>query len=223
MTTVAVTPAQSPLPHAERAPLDRALVQAVAHGDELALDELYSHYASAVYNFALRLVNERETAEDITQEVFLSVWRGAWRYRGECSVQTWLLRTAHHKAVDWLRRQRPAVSLDEVFELPDPRSTDAFELSDTTAQIRQALASLSVNHRAVVELTFVNGLSYREIAAVMVCPTGTVKSRMSYALAHLRRTLSLQDVSVETVSGALTQCVAGAERRTRRGETGLRG
>jgi len=164
-------------------------MQAVARGDELALDELYSHYASAVYNFALRLVNERETAEDITQEVFINVWRAAWRYRGESSVKTWLLRTAHHKAVDWLRRQRPAVSLDEVFEFPDPRSIDAFEVSDTLAQIRQTLASLSFNHRSVVELTFVHGLSYAEIAAVMACPTGTVKSRMSYALRHLRNTL----------------------------------
>src|SRR5512136_2636089 len=85
------------------------LLHQVAAGDEAAFAELYDLYAPSVYNYLLRLVNESTVAEEILQEVFLAMWQGAHRFREEAKVKTWLLRIAHHQAVSWLRRTRPAL------------------------------------------------------------------------------------------------------------------
>jgi len=77
----------------------RLALRQVAAGDEVAFAELYDHYAPSVYNYLLRLVNESAVAEEILQEVFLAMWRGAHRFREEAKVKTWLLRIAHHQAV----------------------------------------------------------------------------------------------------------------------------
>jgi RNA polymerase sigma-70 factor, ECF subfamily len=172
-------------------PTDAELVRQVAAGDEAAFAELYDLYAPAVYNYLLRLVNESAVAEEILQEVFLAMWRGAHRFREEARVKTWLLRIAHHQAVSWLRRARAGVWAHE--ELGDHEHDPIEEhlaRSWQIDQVRAALARLTPNHRAVIELTFVQGLSYAEIAEVMNCPIGTVKSRMSYALRHLNGLLS---------------------------------
>jgi RNA polymerase sigma factor (sigma-70 family) len=102
-----------------------------------------------------------------------------------------LLRIAHHQAVSWLRRTRVVLwPHDEIEANGDEHVEDHLARRWEIEQIRAALAQLSPNHRAVIELTFVQGLSYAEIAGVMDCPVGTVKSRMSYALRHLNTLLS---------------------------------
>lgn len=170
---------------------DAKLLRQVAAGDEAAFTELYDLYAPPVYNYLLRLVNESAVAEEILQEVFLAMWQGAHRFREEAKVKTWLLRIAHHQAVSWLRRARPAVWPDDELELVDHDPIEEHLAHRWQIdQVRAALAQLSSNHRAVIELTFVQGLSYAEIAAVMNCPIGTVKSRMSYALRNLSTLLS---------------------------------
>jgi RNA polymerase sigma-70 factor, ECF subfamily len=172
-------------------PTDAELVRQVAAGDEAAFAELYDLYAPAVYTYLLRLVNESAVAEEILQEVFLAMWQGAHRFREEARVKTWLLRIAHHQAVSWLRRARAGAWANE--ELEDHEHEPIEEhlaRSWQIDQVRAALARLTPNHRAVIELTFVQGLSYAEIAEVMNCPIGTVKSRMSYALRHLNGLLS---------------------------------
>ena len=150
------------------------------------LPSLYDQYAAPVYNYLLRLVNESAVAEEILQEVFLAMWQSAHRFREEAKVKTWLLRIAHHQAVSWLRRTRAALWPNDELEADgNDRIEDHLAHSWQVEQIRAALAQLTPNHRAVIELTFVQGLSYAEIADVMNCPIGTVKSRMSYALRHL--------------------------------------
>ncbi len=167
-------------------PTDAELLRQVATGNEAAFAELYDLYAPSVYNYLLRLVNEPAVAEEILQEVFLAMWQGAHRFREEAKVKTWLLRIAHHQAVSWLRRARAAAWTNE--ELEDHEHDPIEEhlaRSWQIDQVRAALACLTPNHRAVIELTFVQGLSYAEIAEVLNCPIGTVKSRMSYALRRL--------------------------------------
>ena len=167
-------------------PTDVELLRQVASGDASAFDELYVLYGTVVFNYLLRLVNETPIAEELLQEVFLAVWQGANRFRAEAKVKTWLLRIAHHKAVSWLRRHRPASSLDEATDVAEDTPID-----DTLARawqadrVRAALTELSPKHRAVVELAFVHDLPYAEIAKIMDCPVGTIKSRMSYALRYL--------------------------------------
>ena len=169
---------------------DIELLRQVASGDEAAFAELYDQYAPPVYNYLLRLINEPAVAEEILQEVFLVMWQSAHRFRAEARVKTWLLRIAHHQAVSWLRRTRAVLWPNDELEADgDDRVEDHLAHRWQIDQVRAALAQLSPNHRAVIELTFVQGLSYAEIAAVMNCPVGTVKSRMSYALRHLNTLL----------------------------------
>ena len=167
---------------------DLQLLRQAAAGDETAFAEIYDLYAPSVYNYLLRLVNEPAVAEEILQEVFLAMWRGAHSFRAEAKVKTWLLRIAHHQAVTWLRRRRPLLwpATDDDTEASDVESIEE-DLAHNwqVDQVRDAILRLSPKHRAVIELTFVHGLSYTEIAQVMNCPAGTVKSRMSYALRHL--------------------------------------
>ncbi len=170
---------------------DTELLRQVAAGDETAFAELYDLYALSVYNYLLRLINEPAVAEEILQEVFLAMWQSAYRFREEARVKTWLLRIAHHQAVSWLRRARPAVWPNDELEAEEhDHIEEHLARSWQIDQVRTALTQLTPNHRAVIELTFVQGLSYAEIAEVMNCPIGTVKSRMSYALRHLNTLLS---------------------------------
>jgi RNA polymerase sigma-70 factor (ECF subfamily) len=130
-------------------------------------------------------------AEEILQEVFLVMWQSAHRFRAEAKVKTWLLRIAHHQAVSWLRRTRAVLWPNADLEADDHEPIDEhLAHSWQVDQIRAALVQLTPNHRAVIELTFVQGLSYAEIAEVMSCPIGTVKSRMSYALRNLNTLLT---------------------------------
>jgi RNA polymerase sigma-70 factor (ECF subfamily) len=172
-------------------PTDAELLRQVAAGDEVAFAELYDLYAPSVYNYLLRLVNEPAAAEEILQEVFLAMWQGAHRFREEAKVKTWLLRIAHHQAVSWLRRARSTAWANEELEADDHDPIEEhLARSWQIDRVRAALARLTPNHRAVIELTFVQGLSYAEIAEVMNCPIGTVKSRMSYALRRLNDLLN---------------------------------
>ena len=170
---------------------DIELLRQVAAGDEAAFAELYDQYAPPVYNYLLRLVNEPAIAEEILQEVFLAMWQSAHRFREEAKVKTWLLRIAHHQAVSWLRRTRAVLWPNDELEADgDDHVEEHLARSWQIDRVRAALAQLTPTHRAVIELTFAQGLSYAEIAEVMNCPIGTVKSRMSYALRRLNGLLS---------------------------------
>ncbi len=171
------------------------MLRQVAAGDETAFAELYDLYAPSVYNYLLRLINESAVAEEILQEVFLAMWQSAYRFREEARVKTWLLRIAHHQAVSWLRRTRAALWPSDELEAEEHDPIEEhLARSWQIDQVRAALTQLTSNHRAVIELTFAQGLSYAEIAEVMNCPIGTVKSRMSYALRHLNTLLSAAEL-----------------------------
>ncbi len=174
---------------------DVELLRLVAAGNESAFAELYDQYAPPVYNYLLRLINEPAVAEEILQEVFLVMWQSAHRFREEAKVKTWLLRIAHHQAVSWLRRTRVQLQPQDEFEADDSEHIEEHLAQRWQIdQVRAALAKLSPNHRAVIELVFVHGLSYAEISEVMSCPVGTVKSRMSYALRNLNTLLSVAEL-----------------------------
>jgi RNA polymerase sigma-70 factor (ECF subfamily) len=179
---------------------DHALIRRVAAGDESAFLRLYRRHQGPLFNYLLRLVGEPPVAEDLLQEVFLTLWEGADRFRGEAQVRTWLFRIGHYRAVSWVRRQqraRNAASLrplegDGVSEYPEPenRAIQSWRVD----QVLLALQELSTKHRAVIELAFVHAFTYAEIAEILGCPVGTVKSRMSYALRRLDGLLSRMGV-----------------------------
>lgn len=165
---------------------DSDLLRSVARGHESALAELFQRYHVDIYNYLLRLIHDRSVAEDLLQEVFVAVWRGAARFRGRSSVKNWVFRIAHNQAVTWLRRLSRLPQESELEDLGGEFDVESLSLRRWRAeQVHEALDELTPSHRAVIELAFVHGLSYAEIAEVVGCPLGTVKSRMSYALRHL--------------------------------------
>jgi RNA polymerase sigma factor (sigma-70 family) len=173
---------------------DRQLMNAVAQGEETAFGELYQRHGTAIFNYLFRLIHEEALAEDLLQETFVAIWKGAHSFRGKSKAKTWMFGIAHNKAVSWLRRNRPD-SLHEGQTAPgiEPNPETTSIINWRNRELLTALNSLSPNHRAVIELVFVQEMAYADIAKVMHCPLGTVKSRVSYALRHLNGLLDEAD------------------------------
>jgi RNA polymerase sigma-70 factor, ECF subfamily len=175
---------------------DVELVQRILTGDEAALHEIYAVYGQRMYAYAVRLTDDLALAQDIVQETLVTVWRTAGRYRGEGRLLAWLLGIVHNLAFKAIRH-RPLPITDEMEEIWAAGCDSPEEQLQAIEQahwVRQGLKDLSAEHRAVLELVFYQGLSLEEVAQVCSCPTGTVKSRLSYARQYLRRVLSRQNM-----------------------------
>ncbi len=178
----------------------RALLASIAQGSEAALTRFYHLHEGSVYAFALRRTGDAATAADVLNEVMLEVWRGAARFQGRSRVRTWLLGITHHKVVDHLRK-RGRHQADEL--PPEVADDDAVAAADALAGaqdavlLRQCLERLPDTHRQVVQLAFFDELSYPEIAVIMDCPEGTVKTRMFHARAKLKRCLAALGAGAE--------------------------
>jgi len=148
-----------------------------------------AHYGS-VYRFLLYLTGESSLAEDLTQEVFASAWAAIDRYQGRASIRTWLHRIAYNAHVDAHRRRGRREALAATVDRPSSEAVvdpvAQASVAEDIASMRQALAELDTDDRAVLVLHYVEGLSYREMAQVLEQPTGTVKWLTSRALRRLR-------------------------------------
>ncbi len=170
---------------------DGELVARLVSGDESAVADLYATYGQRLYAYALRLTGDPEAAEDVTQETLVIAWRTAREFRGSGRLVAWLLGITHHQAMKSLRHAPRAVeSLLENLAAPDASPEEQAQTQEMRRRVRQGLQELSVEHRAVLDLVFYQGLSLNEVAQVCGCPLGTVKSRLSYARKHLRGVLS---------------------------------
>jgi len=180
---------------------DAALVTRLAGGDEDALGELYDRYGRAVYSLALRIVCDGATAEEVTQEAFVRLWRAAATFDpAKGTVHIWLLRITHNLALNQIRRQmsRPqaATSFDWDVDGALLAETDASADPPTVASLRErselvrrALAQLSEAQRQAIALAFFGGLSQSEVADALGEPLGTVKSRIRVGMQRLRELL----------------------------------
>lgn len=176
---------------------DVALLQAIARGDEASLARLYDQYRVILFGLLVRILNSREEAEDVLQEVFLQVWRRAGDYDEQRGKPfTWLVTLTRSRAIDRLRvlgaRQRlaTAAAQDQPAEASDAlKETVRSEQKDI---VRQALAELPEEQRRTLLLAYFEGLTQTEIAAKLNAPLGTVKTRMRSAMSKLRETLRTQ-------------------------------
>ena len=175
---------------------DQDVLSAIADEAVWALDLLYQRYSQGLYSLAYRMVSDHQLAEDLIQETFLRVWRHAATYSAQAgSVRGWLFAILRNYAVDYLRKQRQRTVPKEV-PLGDIEFDDRFALADTwdevwqreeQAQLREALAHLTEKQRLVLELSFFQGYTHNEIAALCKMPLGTVKSTMRLGLQALKR------------------------------------
>ena len=181
---------------------DGQLVELVAQKDAGALEALYERYGRAAYSLARRILTEETLAQDVVQEVFLSLWRDARRFdAGRGTVATYLLSMTHHRAVDVVRREenlRRWRTSDEGLELesdPKARVEDEAEASERRAEVRAALKDLPDAQREALLLAYFGGYTQREVAALVGVPLGTVKTRMAAGMRKMKA--ALQDAGRE--------------------------
>lgn len=165
-----------------------ALMERAAQGDVLAFGRLVSAYQRRLVRFAERLIGDAEAAEDVAQEAFLRLWRARADYRSQGSLDHYLLRIVRNLCLDYARSVRPTAVAE--MECRSEACLETCVAAKVTAEaVRQAVADLPEPQRVVFVMSQYEGLSYREIAAVLDCPVGTVASRKHEALETLRRRL----------------------------------
>jgi RNA polymerase sigma-70 factor, ECF subfamily len=172
------------------------LVQSIAAGDQVALHALYERAHRIVFTLIMRITANRETAEELTIDVFHDVWRRASGYdAANGTVLGWIMNQARSRAIDRLRfesRQKRNNGGDESLAevAADPR--DVLEQREQGASLRVALATLTPDERQAIEMTFFAGLTHAEAAARLDQPLGTIKTRIRSGLHKLRQRLATE-------------------------------
>jgi len=180
------------------------LVQSIAAGDELALHALYERTHRLVFTLIMRITANRETAEELTIDVFHDVWRRAARYdAADGMVLGWIMNQARSRAIDRLRfesRKKRSHAGDMqplAEEAADPQ--DLLELREQGESVRAALVTLTPDERQAIETTFFAGLTHIEAAARLNQPLGTIKTRIRSGLHKLRQKLTEEARNHESV------------------------
>jgi RNA polymerase sigma-70 factor (ECF subfamily) len=172
---------------------ERVLVERLIDGDETALADLYDRYGGFVHALAMRTLIDRQAAEDVTQDVFVSLWEHPERIEpGRGTLRGFLATLTHRRAVEAIRREearrrREARVARQAGDVPD--LADAALRSDTTGKVRMALEMLPEAQRQALELAYFHGYTYRQVAVVLGIPEGTAKSRLRLALARIAESL----------------------------------
>jgi RNA polymerase sigma-70 factor, ECF subfamily len=180
---------------------DETLMQQIARNDTAAFDLLFLRHRRAVFSYALRMVGDGPAAEDLTQECFVRVWRARERYQPAGAFRTWLFTIARRLALDELKRRgtHPTVLAADIAHDEDSAGTieslarvesaspqEIVMARELARELDRALRELPEEFREVAILRDVEGLSYDEIAGVLGCPLGTVKSRLNTARKRLQ-------------------------------------
>ena len=179
---------------------DEELMRRLFYRDGRAFEALFDRYGDLVYSTALRVLHDRQLAEDVTQEVFARVWRSPEAYVAERGrLLTWLVSVTRNRAVDELRsrgrrqRHETASPEEQQRELPAGQENDPLltaELSEQAQAVRSALAEIPPEQREVIELAYFGGLTQQEIAVTLAQPLGTVKTRIRLGMQKLRAALA---------------------------------
>jgi RNA polymerase sigma-70 factor (ECF subfamily) len=172
------------------APSDEELLSAIGAGDAAALRSLYDRHAPWLTFRLGRRCADPAVVEEVVQDAFLAVWRGAARYRGQGEVAAWIWGIAIRRLIDRLRRRRPASSpIGERADL-EPSAEELVLLGIEHGDLAAAMDRLSPELRAVIQATALDGLTTREAASLLGIPRGTVKTRLMRARRELREALA---------------------------------
>ncbi len=182
---------------------EKTLIDKCRKGDIHAFEELISSYEKKIFNIVYRIVGDYNDAEDISQEIFIKVFRSINNFKERSSFYTWLYRIAVNECMDILKKKKKtaAYSIDTPIQTEDdqiPREIKDYgespeekvERKELRNYIESALNSVTYEHRTMIVLRDIQGLSYEEIAEIVKCPAGTVKSRINRARKALKELLS---------------------------------
>jgi RNA polymerase sigma factor (sigma-70 family) len=180
---------------------DALLAQRIRSGDRTALGELYDRYASLALATALRVVADRQLAEDLVHDAFVATWQKIERFDPERgSLRAWLLTIVRNRALDRVRGMRASIEVGAADDQSllrsgaNPTWEEAIARR-SAAQLRGALEELPSEQREAIELAYFGGRTYREIAVLTGVPLGTANGRLRLALAKLRDALSMTDAA----------------------------
>jgi len=166
---------------------DKLLKKVVAK-DKKAFEELYELTSQSIFFYLYRLLQNRESVEDIHVEVYATVWKSACRFQGKSKVKTWMFGIARNLALNELRKKyRETNSIDR--PIKDEDSTKALNGFERKQHIQEALMKISAKHREIIDLAFFHEASYAEISQLLEIPENTVKTRVYYAKAALKEML----------------------------------
>jgi RNA polymerase sigma-70 factor, ECF subfamily len=170
---------------------DIELVLRIARRDQNAMTRFYQRHESRVYAFALKKLNDPHACADIVVETMMAVWNGAAGFKGDARVTTWLLGITHRKAVDALRQRGRHQAEELDFDIADDGEdfSVALEAAEDGENLRRCMRGLSDAQREIVHLAFFEDMPYPEIATVVDCPEGTVKTRVFHAKKKLKQCL----------------------------------
>ena len=191
---------------------DEELVARARDGDRSAFARLVDRHSISVFNLTLRIVGNREDAEEAAQDAFVRAYRNLGRFRGDARFSTWLYRIAVNVSLSSARRSRRDLSTTSLsgsedeeeglpLQLPDPSANPAerFEQGEFREQVRNMVAALPPIYSAVISMYHIQSLSYDEIAEALELPIGTVKARLFRARAALRK-LIFRSIGPDTLS-----------------------
>jgi RNA polymerase sigma-70 factor (ECF subfamily) len=183
--------AKAPVPEAEWV----ALVRAVAAGDQDSLHALYERGHRVVFTLSMRITANRETAEEVTLDVFHDVWRRASAYReADGSVLGWIMNQARSRAIDRLRFEQRKKRVPETGNPPPPTGSMSPDMlvafKEQSEAVHRALDLLTPDERRAIETAFFGELPYAEVASRLNEPVGTIKTRIRTGLQKLRRALA---------------------------------
>ncbi len=177
---------------------DEKLIESYIKGESKALEILIKRYLTPVYNFILGYVKEVSAAEDVTQEVFVKVWKNLKKFKPEYKFKSWLYKIAKNTSLDYLKKNK-AVTFSELDNfnddsylrcLLDEKSISPLEiasLSDNAGQLNLALEKLPEKYKSTLNMRYQQGLKFREIAEIMQESIDTIKTRHRRALIYLRK------------------------------------
>jgi RNA polymerase sigma-70 factor (ECF subfamily) len=186
---------------------DAELLTRISAGDEAALEAVYQRYGGACYRLARRILGDAQLAEDVVQQVFLTLWERHSYDPARGAMSTWLMTVTHHKAVDMIRRDKGRrhglAGEQELLEIEatGPGPADAAWAKLRAERTREALRTLPVDQREVLLLAYYGGYTQSEIADITGLPLGTVKSRTFQAMRRLRGQLT----GIEESEGGTTR------------------
>lgn len=173
---------------------DTDVIAAVLAGDKEAFEEIIRKYQSKVFTLVFRLVRDRETALDLTQEVFLKIYQKLTDLKDPSRASSWIMQVAHNTSLDWLKK-RKVDSFAADFEDQQTQQKIFQHLQDTTSpspdqivemmspsRMSELVNKLDIKYRTVITLRFIEGYSFKEIAKILNLPLSTVKFRKHYAL-----------------------------------------
>jgi len=170
---------------------DELLMEELQAGNVKAFDLIIYRYEKSIVNYIYRLMGNFHQAEEISQEAFYRVYKYSLKFDTKRRFSTWLYKIVNNLCIDEMRKKKSETIDMEELNLPSADRTEEIVVTmELQENVKEAILSLPDGQRSVLILKHYQGLSYQEIGEILGCPTGTVKSRMHYALTELKKILA---------------------------------